>query len=374
MPELPETRLDPAVDPLAGPTADPRARPAADPWSAEAHTMPGGPAGPGGIGPAAGRATAPPAAPAWSSDTSTGEPWTDQPAAGDTWSGLPSSGAGWGATPGPGHPTSGAGWAGGPTAGHPSSGAGRGATSGGGQPTSGAGWADPSGGYPAAPFRPATRSASRRAGYWAMAAAFLAVLLVGGTVMLIKLLPGYATGSTAQRSPTPGVGAAPPVPSATGSPGTVPGAGAVERGGDRAEPGDEGQDNADGGPDNADNDPEATAPTDGTGRGGTPYPGAAPATGELVVVYEITLSGSRNIGNVTYRDEDRDTIRLRGIRLPWRLSFTPGEGQHLLLVHAQRKGGGDAGPVTCTITVNGKVLSSTTQTGRYAAPNCSASL
>jgi hypothetical protein len=32
-------------------------------------------------------------------------------------------------------------------------------------------------------------------------------------------------------------------------------------------------------------------------------------------------------------------------------------------------GSGDAGPVTCSIAVDGKVLSKTTSTGRFAAAN-----
>jgi hypothetical protein len=101
---------------------------------------------------------------------------------------------------------------------------------------------------------------------------------------------------------------------------------------------------------------------------------AAPATsdnaGSPEVVYEVTASGKRNTGRVEYTDQDGDIIRLSGIPLPWRTSFpVDGDGHPLVLI-AQRKGGGDSGPVTCTITVGGKVLSSTTATGRYAAPQC----
>lgn len=91
-----------------------------------------------------------------------------------------------------------------------------------------------------------------------------------------------------------------------------------------------------------------------------------------VVVYEVTASGSGNTGSVSYTDQIGDTIRLSGIALPWRITF-PVDAQHRpLVLISQRKDGGDAGPVTCTITVNGKVLSSTTAKGRYAAPQCSA--
>jgi len=62
-----------------------------------------------------------------------------------------------------------------------------------------------------------------------------------------------------------------------------------------------------------------------------------------------------------------------GISLPWRISFPVGAQRKPLVLIAQRKGGGDAGPVTCTITVDGKLLASTTADGQYAAPECSGS-
>ncbi|MEU8233787.1 MmpS family transport accessory protein [Actinoplanes sp. NPDC048967] len=99
--------------------------------------------------------------------------------------------------------------------------------------------------------------------------------------------------------------------------------------------------------------------------------GGPSSSGGQVVVYEVTASGSRNIGSVDYTDQDGDIIRLSGIALPWRVTFeVTGQKKPLVLI-SQRKGGGDAGPVTCTITLDGKLLSSTTADGRYAAPQCS---
>jgi hypothetical protein len=69
-------------------------------------------------------------------------------------------------------------------------------------------------------------------------------------------------------------------------------------------------------------------------------------------------------------DQDGEIIRLHGIALPWRLTFTVGAQREPLVLNAQRKGGGDAGPVTCTITVNGKLRSSTTAHGKYASAQC----
>jgi hypothetical protein len=91
------------------------------------------------------------------------------------------------------------------------------------------------------------------------------------------------------------------------------------------------------------------------------------------VVYEVKASGSRNTGSVSYIDQDGEIIRLNGIPLPWRTTFPVGSQRKILVLDAQRKGGGDAGPVTCTITVGGKLLASTTAEGKYAYSLCSGS-
>ncbi|MEU8661292.1 MmpS family transport accessory protein [Actinoplanes philippinensis] len=91
------------------------------------------------------------------------------------------------------------------------------------------------------------------------------------------------------------------------------------------------------------------------------------------VVYEVTASGSGNIGSIAYTDQDGDIIRRHGVPLPWRTTFPVGSQRHPLVLDAQRKGGSDTGPVTCTITVAGKVLATTTAEGRYGAPLCSGS-
>ncbi|MEV6303423.1 MmpS family transport accessory protein [Actinoplanes sp. NPDC051861] len=121
---------------------------------------------------------------------------------------------------------------------------------------------------------------------------------------------------------------------------------------------------------------------DSDSRGADPSAGtaAAPATSvvpavvrDVEVVYEVTASGEDNTGSVSYLDEDGDIIRRNGIPLPWRTTFRAGEERRPLVLIAQRKDGGDAGPVTCTITVAGKVLATTTADGRYASPQCSGS-
>jgi hypothetical protein len=106
---------------------------------------------------------------------------------------------------------------------------------------------------------------------------------------------------------------------------------------------------------------------------GPAAPGTSASAAAPKVVYEVTASGSRNTGSVTYTDQDGDFIRLHGIALPWRKTIPVGVQRKPLVLLAQRKGGGDAGPVTCTITVNGKLLSSTTAHGKYASAQCSGS-
>ncbi len=116
------------------------------------------------------------------------------------------------------------------------------------------------------------------------------------------------------------------------------------------------------------------APAD---RAATPTAAAAPGTSTNAdspeVVYEVTASGSRNTGSVAHTDQDGDIIRRNGTPLPWRITFPVGAQRRPLVLIAQRKSGGDGGPVTCTITVNGKLLAATTADGRYAAPQCSGS-
>jgi MmpS family membrane protein len=88
------------------------------------------------------------------------------------------------------------------------------------------------------------------------------------------------------------------------------------------------------------------------------------------VVYELTAGGARNVGSVAYTDQDGDIIRDGAVTLPWRVTFRMVGRKKPLVLVAQRKKGG-TGPVTCTITLGGKVLSTDTETGRYAAPQCS---
>ncbi|WP_433382054.1 MmpS family transport accessory protein [Actinoplanes sp. CA-142083] len=89
------------------------------------------------------------------------------------------------------------------------------------------------------------------------------------------------------------------------------------------------------------------------------------------VVYEVSSGGAGDIGSVQYTDQDGDIITRGGVPLPWRTTFTVTGDRGPLVLIAQRKKGG-AGEVTCSITYGEKVLTTVTQTGRYASPQCSA--
>ena len=120
-------------------------------------------------------------------------------------------------------------------------------------------------------------------------------------------------------------------------------------------------------------DPPAATGSPAESQAGAAAPGSSANPGSPEVVYQVTASGSRNVGSVSYTDQDGDIIRLGGIPLPWRIAFPRGAERKPLVLIAQRKRGGDAGPVTCTITLDGKLLSSTTAEGRYASAQCSGS-
>jgi len=96
---------------------------------------------------------------------------------------------------------------------------------------------------------------------------------------------------------------------------------------------------------------------------------AEPAADE--VVYLVSSSGKGDVASVQFTDQDRDIIRKGEVSLPWRHTFRTVGDKPPLVVVAQRKHGG-TGPVTCSISLGGKVLATAVQRGRYASPQCSA--
>jgi hypothetical protein len=199
------------------------------------------------------------------------------------------------------------------------------------------------------PPRPPGRR-GRRATRWVLAVLAVGALFIAGMLAMDQFGSGDGDGDALRSGPSPGASRG-TVPAATRTPSrqepTSTSAASVAPAGNPA------ADPAGGQPSAATSDrPDGSA--DGP-----------------VAVYEVTASGSDNTGSVSYTDQDGDIIRLSGIALPWRLTFPVGAQRQPLVLISQRQGGGDAGPVTCTITLNGKVLSSTTARGRYAAPECS---
>jgi hypothetical protein len=82
--------------------------------------------------------------------------------------------------------------------------------------------------------------------------------------------------------------------------------------------------------------------------------------------YEVTGdAGTAN--NVTYminHGEQQET----NVALPWSKDFTADDKFQALVVNAQNAGGGS---ISCTITVDGKVISQHTSNGQYAVVMCS---
>ena len=112
----------------------------------------------------------------------------------------------------------------------------------------------------------------------------------------------------------------------------------------------------------------------------TPEPhvnGQVPKTSETnpavadEVVYQVSSNGKGDVASVQFTDQDRDIIRKGEVSLPWRYTFRTNGAKPPLVVIAQRKKGG-TGPVTCSISLRGKVLATAIQRGRYASPQCSA--
>jgi len=189
------------------------------------------------------------------------------------------------------------------------------------------------------------RRPRRRARRWIVAVLVACALFIAGMLAIDPFGSGDDTrGAKPTAGPT-GTGAAGPAGGArTTGTGTGPAGGAPSAG--------------------------ATTSRQPDSSAGAAAPGTSANASVPQVVYEVTASGSHNTGSVVYTDQDGTIIRRHGIPLPWRTAFPVDGRRNPLILDAQRKRGGDAGPVTCTITVDGKLISSTTAEGRYAAPEC----
>jgi hypothetical protein len=111
----------------------------------------------------------------------------------------------------------------------------------------------------------------------------------------------------------------------------------------------------------------ATTPTAATATSAS----AVTPPAALEVVYLVASTRKGELASVEYTDQDRDIIRKGEVSLPWRHTFRITGDKPPLVVIAQRTSGG-SGPVTCSISLGGKELTTAVQRGRYAAPQCSA--
>lgn len=87
-----------------------------------------------------------------------------------------------------------------------------------------------------------------------------------------------------------------------------------------------------------------------------------------MIRYEIT-GDSGAAQNVTYsinQGQQQET----NVGLPWSKEFTADQGFQTFVVNAQNSG---TGSISCTITVDGKVINQQTSNGQYAVVMCSGS-
>jgi hypothetical protein len=86
--------------------------------------------------------------------------------------------------------------------------------------------------------------------------------------------------------------------------------------------------------------------------------------------YDVTGDGS---GSITYMtDGNASTSQANGASLPWSQDLQIDSFFAPVSVIVQNQSGN--GPVTCTITVDGKVVSQNHATGDYAIASCSATV
>ncbi len=80
------------------------------------------------------------------------------------------------------------------------------------------------------------------------------------------------------------------------------------------------------------------------------------------------VSGSAASVSLTYTNATGGTEQIASASLPWGKSFTAQSGA---FVYVSAQNNGSAGTVTATITVNGKVLQTSTSSGAYVIATAS---
>lgn len=92
-------------------------------------------------------------------------------------------------------------------------------------------------------------------------------------------------------------------------------------------------------------------------------------TANQTVVYTVTGDGTANITYDTWTNNNSGTSQVSDAAMPWTKTITATGTFSTFSVMAQLQTGTTS---TCTITVNGKQVSSNTSTGQYSIATCSA--
>lgn len=98
------------------------------------------------------------------------------------------------------------------------------------------------------------------------------------------------------------------------------------------------------------------------------FPGRLNQNAGKTIRYEVT-GDSGAAQNVTYMINQGEQQETK-VTLPWSKEFTADQGFQVFVVNAQNTG---SGSITCTILVDGNVISQHTSNGQYAVVVCSSS-
>ncbi|MCL4445701.1 MAG: MmpS family protein [Actinobacteria bacterium] len=94
------------------------------------------------------------------------------------------------------------------------------------------------------------------------------------------------------------------------------------------------------------------------------------STAKHTVVYSVTGSGTADITYDSFTNGNSGTSQDSGASIPWSKTIT---GSGLFNIYSLNATLSNGGTVTCSITVDGKQLSSHTSTGQFAYADCTAS-
>jgi hypothetical protein len=109
------------------------------------------------------------------------------------------------------------------------------------------------------------------------------------------------------------------------------------------------------------------ATNSGGGSNGGSTGGSSPAAGGHTVVYSV--SGTATSVSVDYVKDDNLGQAQQDVKVPWHTGVDMGNNLVGAQLIVQNKGA--SGSVTCKITDNGKVVSTTTSSGAYVIATCS---